>query len=298
MPIEVTGRTQTELAMTDIPPEPQTHNGDLHHLPAALIPFTAERRWVLWKWEWRKGRWTKPPLQVSGAKAKSNDPATWSTYVEVIEAFERGDYDGIGYALFDSDIAAFDLDDCYNPETGLIHPWVKELIVRAGSYYEVTPSGEGLRIIGHSTGPALQREQKVDDQMGECASYRRTKRYITITGNVLPDAPQVLADIDAVMDTVVAELDALNNRQSEADDDSASDGTESDAELPASLVGLLYIPNLGASEPHAGYETRSHLAFAFFTMALRARASAETIIAACLDQAYRGCATEGDEQPF
>jgi primase-polymerase (primpol)-like protein len=148
---------------------PRTFNSDLHHLQEALQPFTAERRWMLWKWEWRKGKWTKPPYQPSGANAKSNDPATWNTYAAVIEAFARGGYDGIGYALLDSNIAAFDLDDCYNPETRLIHPWVKELIARAGSYCEITPSGEGLRIIGHGTGPALQREQDVDDQMGESA---------------------------------------------------------------------------------------------------------------------------------
>jgi hypothetical protein len=33
--------------------KPKTHCGDLAHLPAALAPLTAERRWVVWPWELR-----------------------------------------------------------------------------------------------------------------------------------------------------------------------------------------------------------------------------------------------------
>ena len=60
--------------------------------------------------------------------------------------------------------------------------------------------------------------------------------------------------------------------------------------MPPSLVGLLYIPNAGAGEPHAGYATRSELTFAFITSALRAGITGKTITAACLDETYRGCA--------
>ena len=63
-----------------------------------------------------------------------------------------------------------------------------------------------------------------------------------------------------------------------------------DDELPASLTRALYISNLGANKPHAGYATRSELLFAFITDALRARVAAEAIVAACLDEAHHGCA--------
>ena len=43
----------------------------------------------------------------------------------------------------------------------------------------------------------------------EVESYRNTARYITITGNPLPDTPPQMANIDGVIDAVVAELDGV-----------------------------------------------------------------------------------------
>jgi len=34
-------------------PHPHTHNADLAHLPAALIPLTEHPKWVVWLWELR-----------------------------------------------------------------------------------------------------------------------------------------------------------------------------------------------------------------------------------------------------
>ena len=61
--------------------QPKTFNGDLAALPAALRPLTEHQRWVVWKWQKTKSGWTKPPHRADDphAKARSNDPATWST---------------------------------------------------------------------------------------------------------------------------------------------------------------------------------------------------------------------------
>lgn len=63
---------------------PQTYNGDLKNLPPALLPLTADERWVVWPWEPRttKGgrqKWTKPPRRAHNPNlnARSNDPSTW-----------------------------------------------------------------------------------------------------------------------------------------------------------------------------------------------------------------------------
>ena len=74
--------------------------------------------------------------------------------------------------------------------------------------------------------------------------------------------------------------------KAEADEKSNSAG----AELPPSLRALLYIPDPGANNHAGGYPTRSHLMFAFVTMALRQRVDRGVIARACLDQAHRGCA--------
>src|SRR6516162_7626610 len=83
--------------MTAPSDKPRTYNGNLKNLPPALEPLTALPYWVLWRWEKRKGKWTKPPYQPNGQKAKSDDPATWSTYDEVIAVVDQ--YDGIGFML-------------------------------------------------------------------------------------------------------------------------------------------------------------------------------------------------------
>ena len=131
---------------------PTTLAGDLRHLPSALAPLTAERRWVVWRWAWLPDweRWTKVPYQPHkpAAKARSNDPSTWGAYETALALVEAGEADGIGFILHDSDIAAFDIDDCRDPQTGDIAPWAWTLIDAAASYTEVTVSGAGVRIIG------------------------------------------------------------------------------------------------------------------------------------------------------
>ena len=258
-------------------------------LPAALEPLKAIDRWVLWRFEVVDGKRAKVPYAPSGLKAKTNDATTWSSYAAVIAAFDSGDYNGIGFCLRNSSICAFDLDHCHNPETGLVHLWANTLVhERAKSYAEITPSGEGLRIIGFGTGPRLLRKQKVDAEMS-CESYRDCEKYITISGNQLNGSANQLINIDAAMDEVVQELDANSRSSTTADADAETDESSPDTEeLPRSLTVKLHIPNLGAGREHAGYDTRSALTLAFIIEALRARISAATIKAACVDTQHRG----------
>ena len=66
-----------------------------------------------------------------------------------------------------------------------MHPWAADKIARAGSYVEVTPSNEGVRIIGLSNGgdPLHCACDDVPGTSGvRCELYRKAERYITITG--------------------------------------------------------------------------------------------------------------------
>jgi hypothetical protein len=117
--------------------------------------------------------------------------------------------DGIGFTLLDSEIGAFDLDNCRDPETGVIADWAKALVDKAGSYTEITISGTGLRIIGRAVGKETHRKQKVGDDDGELETYRRAGRYIVVTGNQLVGTPDHLANLDDLIDETVAELDRV-----------------------------------------------------------------------------------------
>lgn len=180
------------------------------NLPAALAPLTAERRWLVWRWETnKKGKLTKVPYRAEQpeVKASSTDPQTWSDYRSAITAVAAERAHGIGFALHGSTIGAFDLDHCRNRETGEIDQWALWLLQFTGSYAEITPSGQGLRILGMATGPEVHRNYRVPTStQGVVEVYRNAKRYITISGNALPNTPATLAPLDASIDWVVTDL--------------------------------------------------------------------------------------------
>jgi predicted P-loop ATPase len=193
-------------------------------LPAALLPYAGEARWVIWRFEIRKGKTTKPPYQARHPTrhARSNDPATWADFATALAAYQAGKADGIGLCLLNSNLVAFDLDDCRDAHSGALEPAARDLIKRANSYVEVTPSGCGLRIIGLGSGPSVQRKQAVPGANGmSIETYRRTERFIAVTGNALPEAAAALADDDALVDQLVAELDAANGKTRRAKSASA-----------------------------------------------------------------------------
>lgn len=134
--------------------KPHTEQADLARLPKALQPLTREPRWVIWKWQRTSNKngetkWTKVPYRPehSNEKARNNDPDTWSKYELALSAYQSARGDGIGYNLYDSDIGAFDIDHCRNPETGELTAAAKQLVERANSYTEITVSGSGLRFL-------------------------------------------------------------------------------------------------------------------------------------------------------
>jgi primase-polymerase (primpol)-like protein len=76
--------------------KPKSQNADLAHLPAALSPLCQEKRFVLWRWQMRREKWTKPPYMPNGANAETNNPSTWSRYATVVATLiaSNGSYDG------------------------------------------------------------------------------------------------------------------------------------------------------------------------------------------------------------
>src|SRR5262245_49414681 len=180
-------------------------------LPPALQPFATESWWCLWKHVVRNGRPTKPPYQARHPSqfASSNDPTTWSNFDTALKAYRAGHGDGIGLCLLKSPIAAFDLDDCRNPTTGDIEPAARRLIQRANSYVEVTASGTGLRVLVLGTGPKVHRKQQVPNaNRMSVETYRGCERFVVVTGDCLPEAAGQLVNGDALIDDVVAKLDA------------------------------------------------------------------------------------------
>lgn len=155
----------------------------IENIPAAL----RERpQWVLWKNVVRNDEPTKVPFQTSGVEAKANDPATWTTFEACAALAEN--YEGVGYEFSSEDpFCGVDLDGCRDPETGIVAPWAKEIILALGSYAEVSPSKTGVKIfcLAKSPFPSGRKQSvnatKVCEKQPAIEIYDQ-KRYFAVTG--------------------------------------------------------------------------------------------------------------------
>jgi len=148
---------------------------------AALIADPSEKRWVNWRSEMRDGKRTKVPKMSNGFRnAKPNDPATWSTLDEVIEAMSvlnGAAHDGIGVMFTESKmLLGIDIDHCI--DNGEVSAEIAAIIEKAHTLTEISPSGTGLHMYLKLTEP-LTLERK---RSGSFECYTEG-RWFTITGN-------------------------------------------------------------------------------------------------------------------
>lgn len=134
-------------------------------------------QWVAWKAAGEKPH--KIPYSArTKRKASSTDLLTWSTFEDVLEAYEAGGYDGIGFVFSSGDpYAGVDPDYCRDSETGEIKRWAAEVVNGLDSYTELSPFGMGLHIIVEGKIP---KSLKTDQIEMYC-----TERFFTVTGHVV-----------------------------------------------------------------------------------------------------------------
>jgi hypothetical protein len=173
-------------------------NINVEYIPSDLC---TRDQWLLWRWDQRahnstgEMKWTKPPFQVHGDKASTDDPMTWTSFDQAVAVFNRGGFDGIGYVLTsdrertdklpgtaDDGLAGVDLDHCVDPETGDVEPWAQSIVDQLASYTEISPSGTGLRVFLHGKLPPKDRK------IGNFECYE-SGRYLTVTGHHLLGTP-------------------------------------------------------------------------------------------------------------
>lgn len=164
-------------------------------LPNNEIPAIADlalrRQWVCWRLEKREGKPTKVPVQPNGLLAATDNPRTWSSYEEALDAASRNGW-GIGY-VFDGDLVGVDLDKCRDPATGKIDDWAAEIIGRLRSYTEVSPSGTGVHVL--CTG-AIPRD---GGRRGQIEVYTR-RRFFCVTGQHLDGWPDEVCEAEPALE--------------------------------------------------------------------------------------------------
>lgn len=143
----------------------------------------AKRQWVLWKRGIRNGKITKIPFQVNGLYAKSNDPATWAGFDEVLAAYRGGDYNGIGIC-FGGEVVGVDLDSCFDDNRKL-KLWAADILndLAIPTYTELSPSGKGLHLVYFGMLPELDRHRfDIGPHEGVEIYAFPSNRYFTVTG--------------------------------------------------------------------------------------------------------------------
>jgi putative DNA primase/helicase len=143
-------------------------------IPQALIRIP---HWLIWRYEWHSGKWTKVPYRSDGdRRASSTDPRAWSDLRAALRRWQAGDGDGIGFALSrDLHMAGLDIDHVRNPQTGEITAEAWHIVRLMDSYTEVSPGGAGLRILANGDKPAGRCK------WGHYELYQEG-RFLTITG--------------------------------------------------------------------------------------------------------------------
>ena len=171
-----------------------------------------ENRWVLWKMTHS----SKRPKQINGHDAKSNDPATWSSFEDVLSAFNKAPdvYSGIGFMLGDG-FAFIDLDNCFDERHDL-HPWAANIVenLQSSCYIEISPSGEGLKIFGRVSQTLESLNKRLGETNGAKAQgveFYCQGRYGCITGKRFGTSPSRLGDLTTAAQALLAKYKGPKN---------------------------------------------------------------------------------------
>lgn len=192
-----------------------TGNGQ-YHLDVAMLAnvpaeLTARPQWVTWRYETREGKPTKVPYRADGGgHASHGNAATWATFDDAIAAYRRNPvrFNGVGYVFSaDDEFCGVDFDHALDA-AGDLMPWAKELFDQIGgadTYAEVSPSGEGLKLITRGKLPGGGKRRGGFGDGGGVEVYDRL-RYFTITGRRFPECDGAIGYADEGLAELYATL--------------------------------------------------------------------------------------------
>jgi DNA-binding transcriptional ArsR family regulator len=171
---------------------------NLEAVPATL---RARAQWGLWRVE----RDTKIPYQATAPRrAKSDDPATWTTYARAERAYRPGRDAGLAWFFSPDDgLTGIDLDKCRDPETGAISDAARALLDTLDSYCEVSPSGTGVKVWVLGKLPKSFRATAPAAGIARIEVYS-DRRFFAVTGQRLDGYPAEPQERQAELDALAA----------------------------------------------------------------------------------------------
>lgn len=142
----------------------------------------------LWKYgQDEKGRPTKHPYNPNSPryKAKVNSRETFAPFNTAMAAAEKvGGFDGLGVGLFGGIVAGIDIDHCITD--GQYSDMAVDIVQTMDAYTEVSPSGEGLRILFRVNSAFVYDKAKYYTKRDATGlEVYLSDRYLTVTGNAV-----------------------------------------------------------------------------------------------------------------
>lgn len=150
------------------------------------LPLCECLNFILWTFgHGRDGRLTKLPRTVDGQPCSWQDPKSRASFTDVAAGY-RARYTpgshlwGIGYVFADDRYFALDLDGCRQPDTGQLTDFARDMLGAFPTYCEISPSAEGLHIIGSCRGPKPPNFKNL-----KAGVELISTTFLTLTGHVL-----------------------------------------------------------------------------------------------------------------
>jgi len=161
---------------------------------AIPVELKSLRQWVLWRAIVNDGAVTKPPYQPNNPAymADVNSPSDWGSFEDAVRVYTNNPslFSGIGFVFTDDDpYFGLDIDDEAKVKPQFLETrkrFISQIMSQVDTYTEVSPSGNGLHMIGRGKLP-VDGKRSVDMQVELYCSLR----YFTITGDVLNNRTEI-----------------------------------------------------------------------------------------------------------
>jgi len=160
----------------------ERNNVTAESVPKTLVDRT---QWICWRYAGDK----KPPYDPeTGQQRDALNPDTWSDFETAVDAYQRGNYDGIGFVLTaDDPFTGLDFDKVRDPSTDDLDARIESIIGRLDSYSEVSPSGTGIHTL-------IRGGIQPDYTNTESIEVYDSERYFTVTGSHLEWTPESIKE--------------------------------------------------------------------------------------------------------
>ena len=107
---------------------------------------------------------------------------------------------GVGFVVtLDCGLIGGDMDKCRDPATGVIEPWAQTIIDRRETYFEVSPSGRGVRFFSLTDVPL---RDTIQFKPAGVELYSKL-RYLTFTGDRIIGTPLEIARAPYAVETLM-----------------------------------------------------------------------------------------------